>query len=193
MLSNQLSEANRDPPPRTITQRDSPAAGRDIWLFAWGGTALAGGAFGLLLGLRGVATGYISGAVLGLVLGFAIAAVVAAPVVLTMVTACWALALRRIRPLLAILVGGVTGILSVLSLALEPPDGILPRGLAPMAGVAGALGSGIAIWAWARKHKPLPYATWGPRGRRGFVFRPPFPRQRLCCSDSQLGRSFPLV
>ena len=47
MSANDPSKADNDPPPRTLTQRDSPAAERDVWLFAWLGIALAGGVFGL--------------------------------------------------------------------------------------------------------------------------------------------------
>jgi hypothetical protein len=162
MPKNDPSEADNDLPRQIMTpQRDSPAAGRDIWLLAWLGTALAGGAFGLLVvvfKLTEGAGGDVNLAVSGLVVGFIIATIVAAPVVATAAMVSWALGPRWLRPFLAILAGGVVGLVSMLlSLTLlltkvSPQDFVFVA----LAGVAGAAGSGMAMCAWAKKYKPVP-------------------------------------
>ena len=162
MPKNDRSEMNNNPAAQTMMRLEPPTAGRDIWLYAWLGTALAGGGFGLLFGLTGITTVGIWPSIVGLVFGFLIAAIVAAPVVLTAATASWALGLRRVRPLLAIAVGGVTGILSTLPAALS--DETAAQGLSALAGVAGAAGSGIAMAVWKKKYRLAPGADLNTRG-----------------------------
>jgi hypothetical protein len=59
---------------------------------------------------------------------------------------------------LAILVGGATGVISMLPWTIGEIS--LPQGLAALAGVAGAAGSGLAMAVWRWTYGPAPYATW---------------------------------
>ena len=134
-------------------------------MYAWLGTALGGGAFGLAHGMQGAhgsGAGFaIPMGIFGLVVGCVIAQIVAVPIILTMATACWALGLRPIRPFLAILAGGLTGIISTVVLG---DDDLIPRRLAAVAAVAGLAGCGMAMAVWKMRHKRAAAASWGWRG-----------------------------
>jgi hypothetical protein len=162
MKEKDASKQSNDAPAVAETPTRSGAIA--VWVYAWIGTALGGGAFGLVQGLRGAhgsgADFAIAMGIFGLVVGCVYAQIAAVPVVLTTATACWALGLRPIRPLLAILAGGLTGVVAT---AAFGDDELIPRRLA-VAAVAGAAGSAMAMAVWKMKYRRAAAAAWGWRG-----------------------------
>ncbi len=143
--------------PRTIAQSASQPEESGFWAFVWLGISLAGGLFGLLLALTGVADGGIGaalfGASLGFFVGFLFAGIVAAPVVLVMAIASWAIRIEWWRALLAVIAGGATGALSTLPIATadDPLFSLAAIGISvPLAALLGSMGAGIAavVWTW---------------------------------------------
>ena len=76
-----------------------------FWCYAWLGTAVAGGCFGLY--------GHLWGKWLGLFFGFMFAGIAAFPILLTIAIATWGLWLSRFRLFMAALAGGMTGVASM--------------------------------------------------------------------------------
>ena len=189
MSPNDSRETGRDRPSRIMTQRDSPAAARDVWLFAWLGAALGGGAHCLVAGLITCVTGPpghggLSGFFTTLLLAVCFAlpaamivAVAALPLVATMAAVSWALGVPRLRFVLAVLVGAAAAPLPAVPLGFagypvifewfRDPWEVITTFPGITAGWAGMAGSAIAMWAWAKKYKSIPYATWDRRGRAG--------------------------
>jgi hypothetical protein len=124
----------------------------DFWISVWLGTSLAGGLFGLLLGLTFFAHegpgGTIAGMFIGPVVGCLYAGFVAVPVVLVMATASWAIGKRRWRWFLAAAAGGVTGILCTLRMASSGDTALLPLpGIAiTSAALLGSVGAWVSDW-----------------------------------------------
>jgi hypothetical protein len=122
---------------------DRFAEGCAFWSIAWLGTAIAGGAFGVLVGLcidGGIEK--IAGMILGLFVGFIFAGLCAIPIHLHLAFFMWAFWLSRFRLAMAVLAGGLTGVLAT-KLAFSFYE-------IAAAGAIGAIGSGLLAFKYSR-------------------------------------------
>ena len=77
-----------------------------FWCYAWLGTAVAGGCFGLFVG-------FLGHGLQGLFFGFMFAAIAAFPILVTVAIATWGLWLSRFRSITAAIAGAMTGFAAV--------------------------------------------------------------------------------
>lgn len=152
MPVDNLGQANDVP--QAATQSSGGARWFGIWPAVWLGTVLAGAIFGLLLGLLTFAdegfAAAIFGALFGAALGFLFAAVVATFIVPAVTIADRAIGLRRLRPILASLAGGMTGVLSALPVACDDLR-IVPTVTPIITALFGAMGAWIAAMMWTKR------------------------------------------
>jgi hypothetical protein len=133
----------------SLTRKLSALEAFSFWIWAWLGTAAAGGVFGL-----------IYGGPLGLVFGAVFAGIVAVPIHATIAIVTWAMWLSRLQVASAGLAGGLTGVVGT-ALLFSPALRIAMSGAMVLAGSLGALGSALtgSLRLWHFRPKG-PWDTW---------------------------------
>ena len=134
-----------------------------------------------------------------------IVATAAVPVVVTMATASWALGLKRLRILLAVLVGMAAGAFAAVPFGFvgypnfpfledfpDPWEAITTLHAA-MAATAGTVGSGIALRRWAKKLQAGAGCNQGPARAHPLQFARILRFGVLGNSSCRLGRPLPLA
>jgi hypothetical protein len=108
-----------------------------VWLFSWLGTILAGGTFGLVVGIF---IAGIEGLFIGPIAGALIAGIFGAPLVATIGILTWLLWLARFRRAAPAVAGACTGMVSTATLFQSEADLPSLLLLVPIAGLLGAAG-----------------------------------------------------
>jgi hypothetical protein len=122
------------------------------WILSWLGTALAGGTFGLGVGIL---EGGGEGILIGPIAGVLIAGAIGAPLFATIGILTWLLWLTRFRRAAPSVAGACTGIASTATLLLSSGDNILLLLLVTIAALLGAIGGFLPAAMYWNKRAPI--------------------------------------